>query len=443
VKIKNILFPVMLTIGSSLRANELLETGHCFVQVVDKVSQDSILPGLGRNPGLTQAYLMSIAKQGLINEFAFDDNEYVFTKYKPYTIILHESQFNNGDAFHELKYDGKLFAICDSGVFLSSLQMDIIRYYPYYTIQRIESGILTKRVLKRFAFSGGGIGLLAGAAAGSGSPASFGIGATVGMIGGAFYGTILSVYYIVGKFIYNKLSVTTSAMISASSNKWLSYREKVLNRSAYFRRIDISNFPLGDSTLITFPKAEKTEPRRTIVTIVDPNSLSVLEEAKADTAVSAVSEHRDNPMTDTTVRVVTSPAIVMPETKQTDWSQFKLGNGLASAWMYTGYQTSAVRVAYLAKQFGWIRQRTITDGDLAKLNTRSEIQFLAMWITTAAGYNFREVVPFNQDQVNFFLPKEPYLAETISPNMVIDPTVLLDLDIENLKVLFEALNKQP
>ncbi len=148
-------------------------------------------------------------------------------------------------------------------------------------------------------------------------------------------------------------------------------------------------------------------------------------------------------MTDTTVRVVTSPAIVMPETKQTDWSQFKLGNGLASAWMYTGYQTSAVRVAYLAKQFGWIRQRTITDGDLAKLNTRSEIQFLAMWITTAAGYNFREVVPFNQDQVNFFLPKEPYLAETISPNMVIDPTVLLDLDIENLKVLFEALNKQP
>jgi hypothetical protein len=232
-------------------------------------------------------------------------------------------------------------------------------------------------------------------------------------------------------------------MISASSNKWLSYREKVLNRSAYFRRIDISNFPLGDSTLITFPKAEKTEPRRTIVTIVDPNSLSVLEEAKADTAVSAVSEHRDNPMTDTTVRVVTSPAIVMPETKQTDWSQFKLGNGLASAWMYTGYQTSAVRVAYLAKQFGWIRQRTITDGDLAKLNTRSEIQFLAMWITTAAGYNFREVVPFNQDQVNFFLPKEPYLAETISHNMVIDPTVLLDLDIENLKVLFEALNKQP
>ena len=432
----------MLTIGSSLRANELLETGHCFVQVVDKVSQDSILPGLGRNPGLTQAYLMSIAKQGLINEFAFDDNEYVFTKYKPYTIILHESQFNNGDAFHELKYDGKLFAICDSGVFLSSLQMDIIRYYPYYTIQRIESGILTKRVLKRFAFSGGGIGLLAGAAAGSGSPASFGIGATVGMIGGAFYGTILSVYYIVGKFIYNKLSVTTSAMISASSNKWLSYREKVLNRSAYFRRIDISNFPLGDSTILPEFKDENPQPRRMVVTIVNPISLPIVKETIEDTTVLVLAENKGNLVIDTVEKVTISQPL-LPETKQTDWSEFNLGKGLASNWMYTGYQTSAVRVAYLAKQFGWIRQRTITDGDLAKLNTRSEIQFLAMWITTAAGYNFREVVPFNQDQVNFFLPKEPYLAETISPNMVIDPTVLLDLDIENLKVLFEALNKQP
>jgi hypothetical protein len=391
---------------------------------------------------LTQAHLLAIARQGEIAQFAFDDALYLDQKYRPYTIILHESQFNNGDAFHELKYDGKLFAICDSGVFLSSLQMDIIRYYPYYTIQRIESGILTKRVLKRFAFSGGGIGLLAGAAAGSGSPASFGIGATVGMIGGAFYGTILSVYYIVGKFIYNKLSVTTSAMISASSNKWLSYREKVLNRSAYFRRIDISTFPLGDSTILPEFKDENPQPRRMVVTIVNPISLPIVKETIEDTTVLVLAENKGNLVIDTVEKVTISQPL-LPETKQTDWSEFNLGKGLASNWMYTGYQTSAVRVAYLAKQFGWIRQRTITDGDLAKLNTRSEIQFLAMWITTAAGYNFREVVPFNQDQVNFFLPKEPYLAETISPNMVIDPTVLLDLDIENLKVLFEALNKQP
>ena len=391
---------------------------------------------------LTQAHLLAIARQGEIAQFAFDDALYLDQKYRPYTIILHESQFNNGDAFHELKYDGKLFAICDSGVFLSSLQMDIIRYYPYYTIQRIESGILTKRVLKRFAFSGGGIGLLAGAAAGSGSPASFGIGATVGMIGGAFYGTILSVYYIVGKFIYNKLSVTTSAMISASSNKWLSYREKVLNRSAYFRRIDISTFPLGDSAILPEFKDENPQPRRMVVTIVNPISLPIVKETIEDTTVLVLAENKGNLVIDTVEKVTISQPL-LPETKQTDWSEFNLGKGLASNWMYTGYQTSAVRVAYLAKQFGWIRQRQVTAGDLGKLNTRSEIQFLAMWITTAAGYNFREVVPFNQDQVNFFLPKEPYLAETISPNMVIDPTVLLDLDIENLKVLFEALNKQP
>ena len=394
---------------------------------------------------LTQAHLLAIARQGEIAQFAFDDALYLDQKYRPYTISLHESQLMNGDEFDEMNYDGLLFAVCDSGVFLCSRKMDFLRYYPYQAIKRIESGIMTKRAIKRIVRSSAAIGLVVGSVAGSGgiSPISIVILGGWGALAGSFYGAVLSVYYVAGKFIYNKFSITTSALISARFDKWMVFRKKTSDRGGYFKTIDISNFPLGDSTLITFPKAEKTEPRRTIVTIVDPNSLSVLEEAKADTAVSAVSEYRDNPMTDTTVRVVTSPAIVMPETKQTDWSQFNLGNGLASAWMYTGYQTSAVRVAYLAKQFGWIRQRTITDGDLAKLNTRSEIQFLAMWITTAAGYNFREVVPFNQDQVNFFLPKEPYLAETISPNMVIDLTALLDLDIENLKVLFEALNKQP
>jgi hypothetical protein len=231
-------------------------------------------------------------------------------------------------------------------------------------------------------------------------------------------------------------------MISASSNKWLSYREKVLNRSAYFRRIDISTFPLGDSTILPEFKDENPQPRRMVVTIVNPISLPIVKETIEDTTVLVLAENKGNLVIDTVEKVTISQPL-LPKTKQTDWSEFNLGKGLASNWMYTGYQTSAVRVAYLAKQFGWIRQRTITVGDLAKLNTRSEIQFLAMWITTAAGYNFREVVPFNQDQVNFFLPKEPYLAETISPNMVIDPTVLLDLDIENLKVLFEALNKQP
>jgi hypothetical protein len=38
---------------------------------------------------------------------------------------------------------------------------------------------------------------------------------------------------------------------------------------------------------------------------------------------------------------------------------------------------------------------------------------------------------------------EPYLAENIAAGSMIDPMVLLDLDIENLKVLFETLNKQP
>lgn len=396
------------------------------------------------NALLTQAHLLAIARQGEITQFAYDDAQYLDRKYRPYTISLHESQFMNGDEYDEMKYDGLLFAICDSGVFLSSRKMDFLRYYPYHTIQRIESGITVKRAIKRITRSSAAVGLVVGAVAGSGSisPINTVIVSGLGAVAGSLYGFVLSAYYLVGKFIYNKMSLTTSAMISGSPKKWMAFRKRTMDRGGYFKLIDISNFPLGDSALFPLPKAEKPEPHRPIVTIVDPNSLSQVEEVKAkvDTAVLAVSEHRDNPVTVTTrSEVVESPSFDLPAVEKTDWSQFNQGNGLASAWMYDGYQTNAVRVAYLAKQFAWIRQRTITDGDLAKLDTRSEVQFLAMWITTAAGYNFREVVSFNQEQVNFFQPKEPYLAETIAPRSMIDPQVLLDVDLENLKLLFAHL----
>jgi hypothetical protein len=117
--------------------------------------------------------------------------------------------------------------------------------------------------------------------------------------------------------------------------------------------------------------------------------------------------------------------------------------GYPSNWMYNGFVAGHVRTSVLANQFSWIRQRAVTATDLKKLKSSSEIQFLAMWITTAAGYSFREVVPFNQEQLAFIQPMEPYLAENIAAGSMIDPMVLLDLDIENLKVLFETLNKQP
>ncbi|NBX64910.1 MAG: hypothetical protein EBT66_08190 [Bacteroidetes bacterium] len=341
-----------------------------------------------------------------------------------------------------MKYDGLLFAICDSGVFLSSRKMEFLRYYPYHTIQRIESGILTKRAIKRFVRFGGAVGLVSGSIAGSGgsAPIIIAVGGVLGALAGSFYGAVLSVYYVVGKFIYNKLSITTSALISARFDKWMVFRKKTSDRGGYFKTIDISNFPIIDSALVPIPVQANPDSRDGVVTMVDSSSITTLKAANADTAVSVVVENRGNQAADSIEKVTISQP-VLPETKQTDWREFNLDKGLASSWMYAGYQTNAVRVAYLAKQFGWIRQRPVTAGDLAKLNTRSEIQFLAMWITTAAGYNFREVVSFNQEQLNFFQPKEPYLAEAVGPGSVIDPQVILDLDLENLKLLFEALQK--
>ncbi|NBU04292.1 MAG: hypothetical protein EBT60_08350, partial [Bacteroidetes bacterium] len=83
--------------------------------------------------GLSREYLLSITQQGRIVEFAYDNTAYLNQKYRPYTVVLHESQFVNGDEFDDMKYDGLLFAICDSGVFLSSRKMEFLRYYPYHT----------------------------------------------------------------------------------------------------------------------------------------------------------------------------------------------------------------------------------------------------------------------------------------------------------------------
>ena len=60
---------------------------------------------------------------------------------------------------------------------------------------------------------------------------------------------------------------------------------------------------------------------------------------------------------------------------------------------------------------------------------------------TAAGYSFHEIAAFNKDQVAFLQPKEPYLAETVSEGTAIDPIVLLDLDIENLRVIYDEWTK--
>jgi hypothetical protein len=119
--------------------------------------------------------------------------------------------------------------------------------------------------------------------------------------------------------------------------------------------------------------------------------------------------------------------------------EFQGAKGINANWMFDGFISSEVRTSYLVNQYSWIRQREISEADLKKLKNKSEIQFLTIWVATSAGYHFREVVEFDKDQLAFLLPKEPYLAEAVTKDFCLDPQIIVDLDLVNLRRLYESL----
>jgi hypothetical protein len=114
-------------------------------------------------------------------------------------------------------------------------------------------------------------------------------------------------------------------------------------------------------------------------------------------------------------------------------------NTINANWMFDGFNSGEVRTSYLINQYTWIRQREISEADLKKVKNKSEIQFLAMWVATSAGYHFREVVEFDKDQLAFLLPKEPYLAEAVAKDFCLDTQIIVDLDLVNLRRLHKSL----
>jgi hypothetical protein len=232
----------------------------------------------------------------------------------------------------------------------------------------------------------------------------------------------------------------------------MAFREKAQKRDAYIRKVDVTKFPPGD--MVDFPVSEDTIKSvamevvgitaaavRSSDTVVADNIAALGNDGSVSRGDGVVQDNVKN------AEDVLEKKVDVKDTSATvakvNFELIQTAKGYPSNWMYNGFVAGHVRTSVLANQFSWIRQRAVTATDLKKLKSSSEIQFLAMWITTAAGYSFREVVPFNQEQLAFIQPMEPYLAENISAGSMIDPMVLLDLDIENLKVLFETLNKQP
>lgn len=401
-------------------------------------TNDTFIPT--RPVELTQAYLMSVTTRRDIVEFPYRLSDEKVKYLKNYSVIVHYKRLN-GDAFSQSKYDGRLLAICDSGIFLYRHNKHKVRYYPYRVIWMLSRGLNNSRVLGQhtmvLATAGAAVG-----AAGSYDPAT---GAVAGFFIGGFYGGLTSMTYIVGKAMFRNPRGDKYCKVFAKTSNGIAFRERGLKKSHYIRYIDISRFPQGDSNAVLQLAGVMVGGQTSRAQIEDSRMpVTVVRVVNVDT-VQTITPAVEKPISETVAGSSTAIDSVSltdkPTNKKDSWLELKTAKGYNAKWMYSGFSAETVRTAFLINQFSWIRQRPITAADLKKLKSKSELQFLAMWITTAAGYSFREIAAFNKDQVAFLQPKEPYLAETVLEGTAIDPIVLLDLDVENLRVLYGEWTK--
>lgn len=413
-----------LIIGLFLIANLCNATSTSVANGVVTVltSKDTLLP---KPVGpLTQSYLMGVTRFRDIKEFSYFIPEERLKQYHTYNVLL-SAKRKNGDQYSQPKYDGKLIAICDSGVFLYKTKKRVVRYYPYRVIWTMSKGVVTSKAVGYSTLGGAAVGLIAGPAIAL-DPVE---GATGGFFLGATYGLLGSVYYILGRGIAYKFSKVKYVAVFAQTANGIAYHAKAIKYSAYFRNIDLLAFPLGDTSGMSklLFAAVPVKLNHTDSVVSDSQRLDM----NVQSSVLIVD------LKDTT-DVKPVPAAV----ERKSLGAFETSKGYSSQWMMDGYMPDEVRTTYLSNQFAWVRQKAITTEDLKKLKSKSEIQFVAMWITTAAGYSFREAVSFNKEQLSFIQPKEPYLAETVVKGSVIDPMVLLVVDVENLKVLYQELQRR-
>ena len=445
MKIKNVLLTVALLVGVKTTVVAEVVKCHDSMTVGVEISPDSMLPR--PDPVLTQAYLMGVTKYRDIAEFPYFLPEEKWKPMKFYSVIVYGKGLIR-DNYSQEKYDGRLLAVCDSGIFLYRPKQQKVRYYPYRVIWVLSKGTTNAHLMWKWIGGGAAAGLVVGPMV-SLDPVQ---GVIPGLFLGGFYGLIGSVYHILGRSLYNRTSPAKRYNVFAKTSNGMAFREKAQKRDAYIRKVDVTKFPPGD--MVDFPVSEDT---------IKSVAMEVVDITAAGVRISdaVVADNNATPGNDGSVsrgdgvvqdnvknaEDVLEKKVDVKDTSATvakvDYELIQTAKGYPSNWMYNGFVAGDVRTSVLANQFSWIRQRAVTATDLKKLKSSSEIQFLAMWITTAAGYSFREVVPFNQEQLAFIQPMEPYLAENISAGSMIDPMVLLDLDIENLKVLFETLNKQP
>lgn len=107
-------------------------------------------------------------------------------------------------------------------------------------------------------------------------------------------------------------------------------------------------------------------------------------------------------------------------------------------WIFLKFKSENVDETNLIKEFKNIKGITLNGGMLKKYNT-SQLQFLSMMICSGGGYNMKEVKSLTQNQRTLLSKYETGNAKNVKKVDTISTMNLSDIDLDNIKLIFEEL----
>jgi hypothetical protein len=423
-------------ISSQYSIDRVLDMRGC-VQKKKPKTGDSISYAI-QGP-ILQNHLIELSRSKDIVRFRCDIDPTWQSRLRKYYIKLNSASIDR-NANKNTEIAGLLFAVSDSGCFLYDWETSIGTYVPYRMTSVINKGVPPKTVVRKIMLGttvlGGSIGLVGGAS--SGDFIDAGPGVLIGSAVGLFVGAYFSLYYVVIHTL-TTISPDVRYNVKSSVQRGGVFRQKMKTHRNLKRGIDIDQFALDSSWRYGW-RDLSMDTSKDANTWRDTQILEPVVLSSEYLAIDSNSMKVDSLITKNNTPKEVEPSVVDPViVPKNVIGEFQGAKGINANWMFDGFNSGEVRTSYLINQYTWIRQREISEADLKKVKNKSEIQFLAMWVATSAGYHFREVVEFDKDQLAFLLPKEPYLAEAVTKDFYLDPQIIVDLDLVNLRWLYESL----
>ncbi len=320
-------------------------------------------------------------------------------KHNRHTRILH----TNGKMIR-----GKLVAMCSEGVFISDVKYHKVHYIRYNNIEKIKLGRSYGFFVNGISIAGGFIG---GLIISDYSVILFPVGAILGYGVTATYG---QVFYALPYAVYKEYYKLNYEIEGSSAI----YNE-------VFKEAEFNNPKFGNPDFYNIQKTE-TETPKTKNTEISDNSNTSTKESENNIAV------QENP----------SSVVTTPKTNNF-MTGLKFGDNksVEAKWMVHEFNNAKIKETELQTAFKNIRGMQLTREQLSKYST-SQIQFLALMICSGGGYNMKELVTLSDEQRKVLGFYESGYLEDLKVDGMVQTVNLADIDIENLRVIFDELSSR-